>query len=77
MSLELAKSMDIAFVALIDQLLQVGHLIIPLEVIDMNNRPLPSTTSLEQGQMLLQVISLLGVRVQNCLSLALAFHMVN
>ena len=48
MSLEqIAKSMDIAFLALIDQLPEVGHFITPLEMIDMNNRPLPSATSLE------------------------------
>ena len=51
MSLEQsAKSMDIAFLGLIDQLLKVGHFITPLEVIDMNNRPLPSATSLERGR---------------------------
>ena len=46
----IAKIMDIAFLALIDQLLEVGHFITPLEVIDMNNRPLPSATSLERGR---------------------------
>ena len=48
MSLEqIEKSMDIAFLALIDQFLEAGHFITPLEVIDMNNGPLPSATSLE------------------------------
>ena len=66
MSLEqIAKSMDIAFPALIDQLPEVGHFITPLEMIDMNNGPLPSATSaLSQREKLLQGISLLGVRVQ-------------
>ena len=35
-----AKSMDIAFLTLIDQLLEVGHFITALEMTDMNNRPL-------------------------------------
>ena len=47
---QIAKSMDIAFLALIDQLFEVGHFITPLEVIDMDNRLLPSATSLEQGR---------------------------
>ena len=47
---KIAQSIDIAFLALIDQLLKVGHFITPLEVIDMNNRPLPSATSLERGR---------------------------
>ena len=47
---QIAKSMDIAFLALIDQLLEVGHFITPLKVIDMNNRPLPLATSLERGR---------------------------
>ena len=47
---QIAKSMDIAFLALIDKLLEVGHFITALEVIDMNNRPLPSATSLERGR---------------------------
>ena len=65
MSLEqIAKSMDIAFLALIDQLPEVGHFITALEMIDMNNRPLPSATSLEPREKLLPGISLLGVRVQ-------------
>ena len=42
---QIAKSMDIAFLALLDQLLEVGHFITALEMIDMNNRPLPSATS--------------------------------
>ena len=51
MSLEqITKSMDIAFFALIDQLLKFGHFITPLEVIDMNNRPLPPATNLERGR---------------------------
>ena len=51
MSLEqIAKSMDNAFLALIDQLLEVGHFITPLDVIDMNNGPLPSATTLERGR---------------------------
>ena len=46
MSLEqIAKSMDIAFFALLNQLLEVGHFIPALEMIDMNNRPLLSPTS--------------------------------
>ena len=50
MSLEqIAESLDIAFLALIEQHLEVGHFITTLEVIDMNNRPLPSATSLERG----------------------------
>ena len=44
---KLQKSMEIAFLALINQLPEVGHFITPLEMIDMNNRPLPSATSLE------------------------------
>ena len=65
MSLEqIAQSMDIVFLALIDQLPEVGHFITPLEIIDMSNRPLPSATSLEPREKLLQGISLLGVRVQ-------------
>ena len=41
MSLEqIAESMDIAFLALLDQLLEVGHFITALKKIDMNNRPL-------------------------------------
>ena len=61
---QIAKSMDIAFLARIDQLLEIGHFITPLEMIDMNNRPLLSATSLEPREKLLQGISLLGVRVQ-------------
>ena len=65
MSLEqIAKSMEIAFLALIDQLPEVGHFITPLEVIDMNNRPLPSATSLEPEGEVITKLSLLGVRVQ-------------
>ena len=46
MSLEkFSKSIDIAFLALLDQLLEVGHFITPLEKIGMNNRPLLSATS--------------------------------
>ena len=47
MSLEkkIAKSMDIAFLALLDQLFEVGHFITALEKNDMNNRPLLSATS--------------------------------
>ena len=46
MSLEqIAKIMDIAFLALLDQLLEVGHFITAFEKIDMNNRPLLSATS--------------------------------
>ena len=49
MSLEqIAKSMDIAFLALLDQLLEVAHFITALEKIDMNYRSLLSATSLEQ-----------------------------
>ena len=51
MSLEqIAKSMDIAFFALIDQLLEVGPFLTELEMIDMNNRPLLSATCLEHGE---------------------------
>ena len=45
---QIAKSMEIAFLALIDQLPEVGHFITPFEMIDMNNRPsLPSAINLE------------------------------
>ena len=66
MSLEqIAKSMDIAFLALIDQLLEVGHFITALEMIDMNSRPLLSATSLEQGrEVITRYLSLPGARVQ-------------
>ena len=38
MSLEqIAKSMEIAFLTLINQLPEVGHFITPLEMIDVNN----------------------------------------
>ena len=47
---EIANSMDIAFLALIDQLLEVGHFITALEMIDMNNRPLLSATCPERGR---------------------------
>ena len=54
MSLEqIAKSMDIAFLALIEELLEVGHFITALEMIDMNNRPLLSATSaLSEGEVI-------------------------
>ena len=43
MSLEwIAKSIDIAFLALLDQFFEVGHFITALEKIDMNTRPLLS-----------------------------------
>ena len=46
MSLEqIVKSMDIAFLALLDQPLEVGYFTTALEKIDMNNRPLLSVTS--------------------------------
>ena len=46
MSLEKnANSMDIAFLALLDQLLEVGQIITALEKVDINNRPLLSATS--------------------------------
>ena len=46
MSLEqIAKSIDIAFLALLEHLLKVGHFITVLEKIDMKNRSLLSTTS--------------------------------
>ena len=49
MSLEqIAKSIDVAFLVLLDQLLEVGHFITALEKIDTNNRPLLSATCLEQ-----------------------------
>ena len=38
---QIAKSMDFAFLALKDQLIEVGHII---EKNDMNNRPLLSAT---------------------------------
>ena len=41
---QILKSMDIAFLALLEQLLKVGHFITGLEKIDMNNRPLLSAT---------------------------------
>ena len=44
---QIAKSMDIAFLALIDQLLEIGHFITALEMIYINNRPLLSATCLE------------------------------
>ena len=47
---QIAKSMDIAFLALIDQLLEVGHFITTPEMIDMNNRPLLSASCLERGR---------------------------
>ena len=53
MSMEkIAKRMDIAFLVLIDQLIEVGHFITALEMIDMNNRPLPLATCLEQGEVI-------------------------
>ena len=53
MSLEqIEKSVDTAFLALLDQLLEVGHFITALEMIDMNNRPLLSATCLEQGEVI-------------------------
>ena len=53
-SLELiAKSMDIAFLALLDELLEDGHFITALEMNDMNNRPLLSATSaLNEGEVI-------------------------
>ena len=49
MSLEqIAKSIDIAFLGLLDQLLEVGQFITALEKIGMNNRPLLLATCLEQ-----------------------------
>ena len=45
---QIAKSMDIAFLALLYQLLEVGHFITALQKIvkiDMNDRPLLSATS--------------------------------
>ena len=36
---QIAKSLDIAFLALLDQLLEVENFITPLEKIDMNNGP--------------------------------------
>ena len=42
---KIVKSMDIAFLALLDQLLEVGHFITALKKIDMNNKPLLSATS--------------------------------
>ena len=44
--------MDIAFLALVDQLLEIGRFITALEMIDMNNRPLLSVTCLEQGEVI-------------------------
>ena len=67
MSLEqIAKSIDIAFLALIDKLPEVGYFITPLEMIDMNNRtdPYLQPLALSKREKLLQGISLLGVRVQ-------------
>ena len=61
MSLEqIAKSMNIAFLALIDQL-EVGYFITALEMIDTNLYFQPLALSREK---LLQGLSLLGVRVQ-------------
>ena len=46
MSLEqIVKSTDIAFLALLEQLFEVGHFITAFEQIDMNNRPLLVVTS--------------------------------
>ena len=61
---QITESMDIAFLAHIDQLLEIGHFITAFEMIDMNNRPLLLATCLEPREKLLQGISLLGVRVQ-------------
>ena len=49
---QIAKSMDIALLVLIDQLLDVGHFITALEMINMKNRPLLSATCLEQGEII-------------------------
>ena len=63
---QIAKSMDIAFLTLLDQLLEVGHFITALEMIGMT-----WTTNLYfqplqpwAREKLLRSISLLGVRVQ-------------
>ena len=42
---QIAISIDIAILGLLDKLLEVGYFITPLEKIDMNNRPLLSATS--------------------------------
>ena len=42
------KKHGYCLLALLDQLLEVGHFITALEKIDMNNRPLLSATCLEQ-----------------------------
>ena len=54
MSLEqIAKSIDITFLALLDQLLEVGYFITPLEKIDMKTdlyfQPLPIEQELLKG----------------------------
>ena len=60
---KIAKSMNIAFFPLLDQLLEVGHFITAHEKIDMNNRPLLSGNS-ALSKKLLTGISVLGVRIQ-------------
>ena len=60
---QIAKSMDIAFLALLNQLLEVGHFITALEKIDMNNRPL-LFSYFALSKMLLKGISVLGVSIQ-------------
>ena len=53
MSLEqIAESMDIVFLALIDQLIGVGHFITSLEMIDMNNRPYFQPLALSKGEVI-------------------------
>ena len=65
MSLEqIAKSMEIAFLALIDQLPEVGHFITSLEMVDITTDLYLQPLALSQREKLLQGISLLGVRVQ-------------
>ena len=53
MSLEqIAKSMDIAFLALIDQLLEVGHFITALEMIDVTWTFTFSHFTLSEGEVI-------------------------
>ena len=56
----LQKSIDIAFLALIEQLLEVGHFITALETIDMNTDLYFQPLALSREK-LLQGISFLGI----------------
>ena len=56
---QIAKNMDIAFLALLDQLLKVGYFITALEMIDMT-----CSHFAWEREKLLQGINLLGVKIQ-------------